>query len=104
MVFDKSSRFILIGNNIDGFVNFDMMEFENFDAVKFLFPNIIKNLQFEGEWDLKLYQINSPFKFKRLYGYYRVPAQGKLIFHLSYMNMARHRQVTINDAIIQVYS
>ena len=103
-VFNKFSRFILIGNNIDGFVNFDMMEFDNFDAVKFWFPNIIKNLKVEGEWDLKLYQINSPIKFKRPYGYYREPAQGKLIFNLSYINMAKHRMVTINDALIHVYS
>ena len=103
-VFNKFSRFILIGNNIDGFVNFDMMEFDNFDAVKSIFPNIIKNLQYEGEWDLKLYQINDPLKIKLLYGYYRVPAKGKLILNLSYMNMNKHREVTINDSLIHVYS
>lgn len=101
---DKYSRFALIGNNIDGFVNFDVIEFDHFDAVKSQFPNIIKNLQCEGEWDLKLYQLMGPLKIKRLYGYYRMPAKGKMILNLSYMNMARHREVTINDAIIHIYS
>jgi hypothetical protein len=95
---------MLIGNNIDGFVNVDMIEFNNFDAVKTLLPNIIKNLKYEGEWTLNLYQINGKLKIKRLYGYYKMPSSGKLILGLSYMNINKHREITINDGIIHVYS
>ena len=103
-VFNKFSKFILIGNNIDGFVNVDMIEFDNFDAVKSMLPNIIKNLHYEGEWDLKLYQINGPLKIRHLYEYYRMPSKGKLILKLSYMNMSKNREITITDGLIHVYS
>lgn len=103
-VFNKFSRFILIGNNIDGSVNVDMIDFDNFDAVKLMLPNIIKNLKFEGEWDLKLYQIHGELKIKVLYGAYRIVAKGKLILTLSYMNVDKYREVTINDSLIHVYS
>lgn len=103
-VFNKFSRFALIGNIIDGFVNVNIIEFENYDAVKSLLPNIIKNLIFEGEWKLILYQISGPLRIRHLYGYYKVPFRGKKILHLSYMNVAKHREATLNDALIHVYS
>lgn len=103
-VFNKFSRFILIGNNIDGSVNVDMIDFDDFEAVKLMLPNIIKNLKFEGEWDLILYQIHGDLKIKVHRGAYRSVAKGKIILHLSYMNVNKHREVTINDSLIHVYS
>lgn len=101
---NRFSRFLLIGNNIDGFVNVDLIVFENFQEVKSLLPNIIENMKFEGEWTLILYQVNGPLKIRHLYGYYKVPSRGKKILELSYMNTAKHRKVTITDALIHVYS
>jgi hypothetical protein len=102
--FNKFSKFVLIGNDIDGFVNVDIIEFENFDSVKSYLPNIIKNLNYAGEWDLKLYQIDTQLKIKLLYEYYRVPSKGKLILALSYMNMSEFNEITITDGLIHLYS
>jgi hypothetical protein len=102
--FNKFSKFVLMGNNIDGFVNVDIIEFENFEVVKSQLPNIIKNLKNEGEWDLKLYQIDTQLKIKHLYEYYRVPNKGKLILALSYMNMNEYNEITITDGLIHIFS
>ncbi len=96
------SKFVLIGNNIDGFVDVGLREFENFEDVKTRLPNIIKNLNYAGEWDLKLYQIPDQLKIKRLYGYYRIPLKGKLILELSYMNVDVNIEVFINDGMIHI--
>jgi hypothetical protein len=101
---NRFSKFVLIGNNIDGFVNIDVVEFENFDEVKMKLPSIVKSLKFEGEWNLSLYQIPDNFKIKHLYGYYIVPQKGKLILELSYMNVCKNVNVFISDAIIHVFS
>ena len=101
---DKFSKFVLIGNNIDGFVNVNIVEFGNFEEVKFNLPGILGNLRYEGEWHLTLYQIPDNFKVKHLYGYYRVPFRGKLILDLSYMNIRKHVVTSITDALIHVYS
>ena len=44
---DKFSKFVLIGNNIDGFVNVNIVEFGNFEEVKFNLPGILGNLRYE---------------------------------------------------------
>ncbi|GEM_PF-4974528 len=101
---DKFSKFVLIGNNIDGFVNVNIVEFANFEEVKFNLPRILMNLRYEGEWNLSLYQIPDNFRVRHLYGYYRVPFRGKLILDLSYMNIRKHVVTSITDALIHVYS
>jgi hypothetical protein len=98
------SKFVLIGNNIDGFVDVGIQEFENFEDLKFRLPNIIENIGFAGEWDLKLYQIPDQLKIKRLYGYYKVPLRGRLIFELSYMNADKNIEVFITEGMIHIYT
>lgn len=102
--FNRFSKFALIGNNVDGFVNVRIVEFENFEEVKKKLPSIIKSLKFEGEWNLSLYQIPENLIIKHLYGYYMVPKSGKLILELSYMNVCRNLNIFITDAIIHVFS
>jgi len=102
--FNRFSKFVLIGNNVDGYVNVDFIEFQNFEEVKKLLPPVIKSLKFEGEWKLSFYQISGNLKIKRLYGYYRVPARGKLILEMTYMNVCRNIDLFITDSIIHVSS
>ena len=101
---DKDSRFVLIGNKIDGFVDVGIVEFKNFNEVKSVLPQIIKTIEFGGEWDLKLYEIPKVLKIKKLYGYYKVPFNGKLVFTLDYMCMDQNIDFFINDALINVYT
>lgn len=83
---DKNAKFILIGNNIDGFVNFKFCEFENFEDVKTKLPNILYELRGAGEWDLNLYQVPEKYKIAIKYEYYKVPKYGKLLYTHSYMH------------------
>ena len=101
---DKFSKFVLIGNDIDGFVNVNIVEFSNFEEVKSKLPKVLMNLRYEGEWNLSLYQIPDNFKVKNLYGRYRVPFRGKLILDLSYMNIQKHVVTSLTDAMIHIYS
>jgi len=80
------SQFVLIGNNIDGSVNFDLHFFINFDDVKENLESILLNIQGEGEWDISLYQVNENIKMKYQYGYYKCPKFGKKILSYNYMN------------------
>lgn len=102
--FNRFSRFVLIGNNIDGFVDVNIVEFEHFDDVKSRLPDLVKNMDYAGEWDLKLYQIDGILEIKRLYDYYRIPRKGKLILELSYMNIGGKTEVFITDAVIHFRS
>lgn len=70
--FDRFSKFLLIGNNIDGFVRFGIQEFENFEEVKKKLPKIIEELKYEGEWKLSLYQVADNYRISYQYEYYRV--------------------------------
>jgi hypothetical protein len=47
--FDRFSKFLLIGNNIDGRVNVWTEAFENFEEVKAKLPEIFSNLEYYGE-------------------------------------------------------
>lgn len=83
---NPTANFILIGNNIDGFVDFQFREFKNFELVKDELPDILYNIKGYGEWDLKLYQVNSAHSLAKKYGYYKIPKKGKLIYSHSYMD------------------
>lgn len=83
---DYNSNFVLIGNNIDGYVSLNMTTFHDFEDLKLRLPEIFYNLEYFGEWDLKLYQVSNTFKIIKKYGYYKVPNFGKLIFKYSYMD------------------
>lgn len=104
ITYDKFSKFVLLGNNIDGRIDINCCRFDNFSEVKKQLPNLVENMQCWGEWDLKLYQVPDNFNIKVLYGYYQVPQKGKLILKLSYMNINKYRKMYIDDAIIHVHS
>ena len=83
---NKNSAFIMIGNNIDGMVDFSFREFENYHHLSNELTGILSNLKCCGEWDINLYQITKPYKLRKRYGYYEYPNKGKLIFSHSYMD------------------
>ena len=81
-----SLQFILIGNSIDGYIDVDIIAFNDFTELKSKIPPILANLEHSGEWDLKLFQVAKPYKIIKKYGYYKTPNCGKLIFEHSYMD------------------
>lgn len=81
-----ASKFILIANNIDGRVNFNFCEFNDFEDVKNKLPQILLDTKGEGEWDMKLYQVPDNYRIAMKYEYYRHPNRGKLIYCHSYMD------------------
>jgi hypothetical protein len=83
---DYNSNFILIGNNIDGYVSIDSITFAGFEDLKLRLPQIFDNLEYFGEWDLKLYQVCNSSKIIKKYGYYKIPNSGKLLFEYNYMD------------------
>lgn len=102
--FDRFSKFILIGNQIDGFLNFDKEEFDSFAEVKEWLPNIIDQLKEGGEWAIELYQVPPDFKIRRLYGYYEVPSKGKRVFKVNYMNLCNLVRTFVGNGIIHFES
>jgi len=84
---NKASKFILIGNNIDGGVEFNFCEFKDFKEVEVKLPEILYKLKAFGEWDLKLYQVEDSYKVVKKYGYYRYPKKGKLIYCYDYQEI-----------------
>jgi hypothetical protein len=98
------SKFVLVGNYIDGKVNVGITEFESFEKVKNQLPDIIENLKFEGEWALELYQVPVQYKIHHQYGYYRIPKPGKRIFKYSYMEAGDINKVLISDVLIHFES
>lgn len=84
---DKHSKFILIGNNIDGIVQFNFCEFANFEEVKEKLPQTLYDLEAWGEWNLSLYQVPENYKIRRKYGYYKYPNRGKHIYSHTYMDL-----------------
>lgn len=97
---NENEKFIMIGNNIDGFVNFTFQEFENFQTVKEKLNDILISINGCGEWDVKLYQVPHQYKICRKYEYYQVPKPGKLIFEHSYMNDSIKKVVIEEDMLI----
>jgi hypothetical protein len=66
--FDRFSSFVLIGNNIDGFVNVDVITFNNYEEAMKVLPGIFNTLEFAGEWDLSFYQVPNNFTIESQYG------------------------------------
>ena len=83
---DFDAKFLLLGNNIDGFVDIKMEEFENFEDLKSRLPQLLFDIECWGEWKLALYQITKPFRIIRKYGYFKTPSRGKLILEYTYMD------------------
>lgn len=101
---NPNAKFIMIGNNIDGNVDFDFCEFQNFEQLKLNLLNYLQNLKACGEWRIELYQVTKPYTIKRRYGYYKYPSRGKLIFTHSYMDCPIKEIIFQNKQIIFIGS
>src|SRR5690606_20210331 len=95
--FNPKSKFVLIGNVIDGRLDFNHEVFSDFKAVKEKLPQIISGLSYAGEWDVALYQVPDNFRFSKIWGYYRKPNRGICIFNYSYMAAHKEMVVTVSD-------
>lgn len=102
--FGRFSKFLLIGNNVDGRVNVGTEVFQNYEEVKRKLPVIFRNLEFEGEWSLKLYQVPDNFSIHHQYGYYKVPSKGRLILDYSYMVAGDQIEISVSNTLIHISS
>jgi hypothetical protein len=82
--FDRFSKFLLVGNNIDGYVDIGVVEFNYFQEVIEQLPTLLEKMECTGEWNLKFFQVPDSYKLCEKYGYYKYPSRGKLIFELTY--------------------
>lgn len=98
---DITSKFILIGNAINGAIDFDMEIFNDFHDVMLRFPSILKNIKGSGEWDVKLFQVPDHYRITCQKGIYKKPNYGRIIYTYSYMDKPV-REVTFrkNEMII----
>ena len=103
--FNRFSKFVVLGNNIDGFVNIGLEEFEDWEDFTKRFPDMYRAIRFSGEWSLNIYQVPDDYKIKYQYGYYKVPNKGKMIADIGYMQMAgEHMDVFVSNALIHFQS
>jgi hypothetical protein len=102
--FDRFSKFVLIGNNIDGRVNVWIEKFTNYQEAILALPGIFQNLEYEGEWNLSFYQVPDDFKIKHLYGYYKVPKKGRRVFDFGYMKAGRRNEIFLTPGMIHITS
>ena len=100
--FDRFAKFVLIGNNIDGMVNVDVVKFQDFDEVKNKLPEIFGNLYYEGEWTMHLYQVPDKWSIHHRNKYYKIPSKGKVVFEFSYMNAGERNHIFITNTIIHI--
>ena len=102
--FNRFSKFVLIGNNVDGRVSVQLEEFKNWEDVKARLKRIIETMTFAGEWKLDFYEVSENYKIKLLYGYYKVPVRGKHLFHLQYDEFIGDIiKLHIDDSMIHFY-
>lgn len=93
------AKFLLVGNNIDGWVDIDFVEFDNFEDLKSKFSNLICNINCTGEWDLKLYEVPNSYILIKKFGYYKEPEQGALIFEHNYMSYPIKKVIFLENKI-----
>lgn len=99
--FDRFSKFLLIGNNIDGYVDIGVVEFNHFQEVIEQLPTLLEKMECSGEWDLKFFQVPDSYKICEKYEYYRYPSRGRLIFELRYDRVPLEIiQVSIDNSMI----
>lgn len=101
-IISTNSKFILIGNAIDGFLDFRFYEFKNFEEVKKKLFNILSNIHCSGEWVIDLYQVKENYKIKTKYGYFKTPKIGKHIYKYSYMR-GPVKQINFTDNSITIF-
>lgn len=103
--FNRFSKFVLLGNNIDGYVNFRKEVFRDFDEVMERLPKIFSELRYEGEWDIHLYQVPDDFRISYIYGgYYQKPSKGRRVFCFSYMEAGEDIAVTVTPHLIHLFA
>lgn len=83
---DKSAPFVLLGNRIDGSLNFIDKQYRDFDELKDNLLNDLKTAEGLGEWTIDLYQVQQNSKIHHKYGYFQYPKPAKHIYAYSYMN------------------
>jgi len=103
--FNRFSKFIVLGNNIDGYISIGHEEFKNWEDFTQRFPEMYRNIKFSGEWSLNIYQVPDDYKIKYQYGYFMVPNKGKMIADIGYMQIAgKQMEVFISNAMIHFQS
>jgi hypothetical protein len=96
---DKHAKFILIGNNIDGHVNVDCIEFENYTVLQEQLPKVLTNVQCRGEWRITLYQYTEPYEIQTEYGYYKSLKEGAVLLNHDYMDVPMVQMDFFEDRI-----
>lgn len=100
---NPNSKFILIGNTIDGFLDFKFQEFENFEDVKKMLFCTLKDINAAGEWEICLYQVSDDYKIRYKYDRnFRVPRRGKLIYKYSYMDYPINKIIFKDDVMTAI--
>lgn len=99
--FDRFSKFVLIGNNIDGWVDIGIVNFDSFQEVIENLPSLLENFSCSGEWNLTFYQVPDNYNIKQKYGYYNYPSKGRVIFEITYDRYPLQRiKVYIDNSLI----
>jgi hypothetical protein len=102
--FDRFSKFVLIGNDIDGFITIDFVEFKDFEDVKKRLKKIIETVQFRGQWDLKFFEVADNYEIEILHGYYKVLKEGNLLFAMNpSQNIGDLIKLFVDDSIIHFH-
>lgn len=100
--FNRFHQFFLIPDRIDGGLSAEFQQFENFEEVKRQLPKIIEELEFFGEWALRLIQVpkskivDSDIDF--------ILRNGIEIFEINYMNFNPYTKVFLSNSLIHFYS
>lgn len=100
--FDRYSKFLLIGNSINGYVNVKVKEFNCYEEVIQNLPRIINDLAFYGNWDLTLYQVTRVYKLEEKPKKYFFPKNGKKIFQIDAKIATSFMDIFVNFSIIQL--
>ena len=103
--FNRFSKFLVIGNHIDGYISIGQEEFKNWEDFKQRFPDMYRDLTFQGEWSLHIYQVPNDYKIKYKCEYYKVPNKAKMIADIGYMEIAGEQlDVFISNGLMHFQS
>lgn len=100
--FNRFSKFVLVGNSMDGFVNVQLRTFDCFEEVIKSLPRIINDLAFYGKWDICLYQVPSHYRVIEKPKYYKIPDKGKRIFKLDHLIATSFMDIFVNFSVIHL--
>lgn len=100
--FNRFSTFLLIGNNLGGYINVKIVEFKSFEEVIKRFPRIINDLAFYGKWDLCLYQVPKEYQLIEKPRSYKIPKNGERIFKLDHVIATSFIDIFVNFSMIHL--